>query len=158
LAYANFEFLHGTWNDIVNNKKIKNYYSLLLMKKFLLIFSIVMMCFTNSWCEDIFITKESIILWITQGTTEFLSVSSTKHLILVDQILLSHKYSSSGDVNSLKAHDKNVYFAIIQFESMLVILFLYRHRFVYKFLDLFGSNYYGHTLMINLITLFLLAE
>jgi undecaprenyl-diphosphatase len=115
---------------------------------------------TNSYGEDIFTTKESIILGITQGTTEFLPISSTGHLILVDRFLLNHRSSPSDDTDDIKAsraQAKNAYFAIIQFGSMLAVLLLYKRRFIDMFLGLFGHNYHGRNLILNLITSFLPA-
>ncbi|MDR1232782.1 MAG: undecaprenyl-diphosphate phosphatase [Puniceicoccales bacterium] len=130
------------------------------MKKSLLVFAIAMAFLTNSYGEDIFTTKESIILGITQGATEFLPISSTGHLILVDQFLLDHKpspLSGADDSKALKAQAKNAYFVIIQFGSMLAVLFLYRRRFTNMFLGLFGHNHHGRNLMFNLIASFLPA-
>ncbi|MDR1891162.1 MAG: undecaprenyl-diphosphate phosphatase [Puniceicoccales bacterium] len=128
------------------------------MKKFLLAVAVTMAFLTNSCGEDIFTTKESIILGITQGTTEFLPISSTGHLILVDQFLLNKEPLPSddiGNIKALKAQAKNAYFAIIQFGSILAVLFLYRRRFVDMFLGLFGHNYHGRNLMLNLVASFL---
>ncbi|MDR1528731.1 MAG: undecaprenyl-diphosphate phosphatase [Puniceicoccales bacterium] len=130
------------------------------MKKFLLVLTVAMMFLTNSYGENIFTTKESIILGITQGTTEFLPISSTGHLILVDQFLLSHGPLPSGnmdDSKALRVQAKNAYFVIIQFGSMLAVLFLYRRRFTDMFLGLFGRNHHGCNLMLNLIASFLPA-
>ncbi|MDR2603005.1 MAG: undecaprenyl-diphosphate phosphatase [Puniceicoccales bacterium] len=130
------------------------------MKKFLLVLTIVTAFLANSRGEDIFTTKESIILGITQGATEFLPISSTGHLILVDRFLLSHGHSSLGDTddsNALRMQAKNAYFVIIQFGSILAVLFLYRRRFTDMLLGLFGHNYHGRNLIFNLITSFLPA-
>ncbi|MDR2776924.1 MAG: undecaprenyl-diphosphate phosphatase [Puniceicoccales bacterium] len=130
------------------------------MKKILLILTIAMAFLTNSHGENIFTTKESIILGITQGTTEFLPISSTGHLILVDRFLLSHEPLPSGDADDSKvskAQAQNAYFVIIQFGSMLAVLFLYKRRFTDMFLGLFGHNYHGRNLIFNLTASFLPA-
>ncbi|MDR2628482.1 MAG: undecaprenyl-diphosphate phosphatase [Puniceicoccales bacterium] len=130
------------------------------MKKFLLVLTFAMAFLTNSYGENIFTTKEAIILGITQGTTEFLPISSTGHLILVDRFLLSHESSPLGgadDSKASKVRAKNAYFVIIQFGSILAVLFLYRRRFTDMFLGLFGHNYHGRNLMFNLIASFLPA-
>ncbi|MDR2432457.1 MAG: undecaprenyl-diphosphate phosphatase [Puniceicoccales bacterium] len=130
------------------------------MKKFLLVFTIAIASLTNSHGEDIFTTKESIILGITQGATEFLPISSTGHLILVDRFLLDHGNLPSediGDSKTLRTQAKNAYFVIIQIGSMLAVLFLYKRRFVDMFLGLFGHNYHGRNLIFNLMASFLPA-
>jgi undecaprenyl-diphosphatase len=130
------------------------------VKKFLLVLTIAVAFLTNSHGEDIFTTKESIILGITQGMTEFLPISSTGHLILVDRFFLGRGHFPSGDrddAKALKMQAKNAYFVIIQFGSMLAVLLLYKRRFTDMFLGLFGHNYHGRNLMFNLVASFLPA-
>lgn len=61
---------------------------------------------------------KSIILGIVQGITEWLPVSSTGHMILVDEFLVLNQ----------SAEFKEMYFVVIQLASVLAVILLYFKR------------------------------
>ena len=61
---------------------------------------------------------KSIILGIVQGITEWLPISSTGHMILVDEFLILNQ---STDF-------KNMYFVVIQLASVLAVILVYFQR------------------------------
>ena len=63
---------------------------------------------------------KAIFLGIVEGITEWLPVSSTGHMILVDQFL---------QLNASEAF-KKVFFVVIQFGAILAVLTIYWRRFV----------------------------
>lgn len=60
----------------------------------------------------------TIILGIVQGITEWLPISSTGHMILVDQFIPLHQ----------SAEFINLFFVVIQFGSILAVVTLYFHK------------------------------
>ena len=58
---------------------------------------------------------KSIILGIVQGITEWLPISSTGHMILVDEFLVLNQSSQF----------KEMYFVVIQLASVLAVILLY---------------------------------
>lgn len=60
----------------------------------------------------------TIILGIVQGITEWLPISSTGHMILVDQFMPLHQ----------SAEFINLFFVVIQFGSILAVVTLYFHK------------------------------
>ncbi|MDR1433433.1 MAG: undecaprenyl-diphosphate phosphatase [Puniceicoccales bacterium] len=116
----------------------------------------------NASGGDIFTAGEAVALGITQGATEFLPISSTGHLILVDKFLLNHRLEEFGDgedvaASALRARGKSSYFCIIQCGSILAVLLLYRNRFLQMALSVLGKDCRGRKLAINLIVSFLPA-
>lgn len=61
---------------------------------------------------------KSIILGIVQGITEWLPISSTGHMILVDEFLILNQ----------TAEFKEMYFVVIQLASVLAVILLYFKR------------------------------
>lgn len=61
---------------------------------------------------------KSIILGIVQGITEWLPISSTGHMILVDEFLVLNQ----------SAEFKEMYFVVIQLASVLAVILLYFNR------------------------------
>src|SRR5690625_7626267 len=61
---------------------------------------------------------KSIILGIVQGITEWLPISSTGHMILVDEFLVLNQSSQF----------KEMYFVVIQLASVLAVILLYFKR------------------------------
>ena len=61
---------------------------------------------------------KAVFLGIVQGITEWLPISSTGHMILVDQFM---NLRASGEF-------KDMFFVVIQFGSILAVIFLYFHK------------------------------
>ncbi len=61
---------------------------------------------------------KTVILGIVQGITEWLPISSTGHMILVDQFLPLHQSKAFTDL----------FFVVIQFGSILAVVTLYFHK------------------------------
>lgn len=62
---------------------------------------------------------KSVILGIVQGITEWLPISSTGHMILVDEFL---------NLKSISPHFSDVFMVVIQFGSILAVISLYFHK------------------------------
>ena len=89
-------------------------------------------------------------LGVTQGLTEYLPISSTAHLILVDDFM-----SQKNEIDENVQSAKNSYFAIIQVGSVLAVILLYWRRMtsiLHGFLD---KDDNGRRLGINLMISFL---
>ena len=61
---------------------------------------------------------KSVVLGIVQGITEWLPISSTGHMLLLDEVM---QLSVSREFRSM-------FFVVIQFGSILAVLFLYFHK------------------------------
>ncbi|MDR1401480.1 MAG: undecaprenyl-diphosphate phosphatase [Puniceicoccales bacterium] len=130
------------------------------MKTFSLVIGLILSICSTSNGEDIFTPKEVIALGVTQGITEFLPVSSTAHLILVDKFMLDGgmaKSRSEADTEDTKSRAKNSYFSLIQFGSIAAILCLYRKRFTSIGMGMLGRDSRGRRLICNLLISFLPA-
>ncbi|MDR1414007.1 MAG: undecaprenyl-diphosphate phosphatase [Puniceicoccales bacterium] len=152
------------------------------MKTLFLAIGLILSLRANSHCEDLLTAREVIALGITQGVTEFLPVSSTAHMILVDKFLVNgemkklHRPIASDALNfdletvvaakksdseiadeAAKVQAKNSYFSLIQFGSIAAILCLYRKRFYSMALGILGKDCCGRKLVINLLISFLPA-
>lgn len=130
------------------------------MKAFFIAICIFLAATANGNGEDVFTAKETVALGITQGMTEFLPISSTGHLILVDKFFLNHPPAESNGnetAEALKAHGKSSYFSIIQCGSILAVLSLYGRRFARMGLGVFGKDRRGRRLALNLVASFLPA-
>ena len=76
-------------------------------------------------------TAEAVILAIVEGLTEFLPVSSTGHMILVEGLMKMEKSTVT-----------NVYIINIQFGAILAVLVLYWRRFLQSF-DFYKKLFVG---------------
>ena len=74
---------------------------------------------------------ETIILAIIEGLTEFLPVSSTGHLLLMDEIL------------GFQGPSGNVFEIVIQFGAILAVVAVYFQRLWQVAIDLPTSTYLG---------------
>ncbi|MDR2720830.1 MAG: undecaprenyl-diphosphate phosphatase [Puniceicoccales bacterium] len=90
----------------------------------------------------------AIILGITQGITEFLPISSTGHMILVDK-LLNDEFGS--DNLTTRSRAMNSYFTIIQCGSILAIILVFYRRILSIFAAFCGRNLEGLQLVKNLL-------
>lgn len=98
--------------------------------------------------------KIAAILGITQGITEFLPISSTGHMIIVEHVLNKKSTTLS---NASKDCAMKSYFAIIQCGSILAIFVLYWRQMLDMLSALLGKNKKGAILIKNLLLSFLPA-
>ena len=82
---------------------------------------------------------EAIILGFTQGITEFMPVSSSGHLEIVEHLL------ASGD----RAADFHLFLEFINFGTLLALIIFYRHRIAKLFVDIF--KHHNYRMLINLM-------
>ncbi len=94
------------------------------------------------------------LLGVIQGITEFLPVSSTGHMVVVEHFF--DKKNTSADTFSREVA-MNSYFAIIQCGSILAIIVLYKRRIVDMTLGIFCRSPQGILLVRNLLVSFLPA-
>ena len=67
---------------------------------------------------DFILILKAIMLGIVEGTTEFLPISSTGHLIIVSDL-----------IDFLSKEKRDVFEIVIQLGSILSVVWLYQHRF-----------------------------
>lgn len=95
-------------------------------------------------------TLQAIILGVTEGLTEYLPVSSTGHLYLVERLIGLGNTKTDEDA-------ANSYVIAVQIGAILAVLWLYAGR-VKKILNgIFGKDSEGRRLAINIIIAFLPA-
>ncbi|MGP7816364.1 undecaprenyl-diphosphate phosphatase [Niallia sp. 01092] len=91
----------------------------------------------------------AIILGIVEGLTEFAPVSSTGHMIIVDDLLLKSKEIFSEEV-------ANTFKVVIQLGSILAVVILFKDRFLNLLglkKDINGQKIIGHKL--SLVQIFI---
>ena len=93
--------------------------------------------------------SDALILGLVQGLTEFLPISSTGHLILVDRLL--------GLDKSVSKDALDAYLVVIQGGAILAVLVLYWRKMLDVFLGIFGKNRNGLLLGRNLVVAFIPA-
>ncbi|MDT3765642.1 undecaprenyl-diphosphate phosphatase [Priestia filamentosa] len=82
---------------------------------------------------DMFDLLKALILGIVEGLTEFAPVSSTGHMIIVDDLLLKSKEILTEPV-------ANTFKVVIQLGSILAVVIVFKDRFI----DLLGLNRKKH--------------
>jgi undecaprenyl-diphosphatase len=93
---------------------------------------------------------QALILGFVEGATEYLPVSSTGHLLIVEHLLGMHADDGESDA----AHSLAI---CIQCGAILAVVLLYFRRIVQMLQGLTGKNPEGQTLLINLIVAFIPA-
>jgi undecaprenyl-diphosphatase len=93
---------------------------------------------------------EALVLGVVEGVTEYLPVSSTGHLVLVE-----HLMDLGQDETAKTALD--AYTVIIQFGAILAVLALSRKRVISVLNGLIGRDAEGRTLLVNLVVAFVPA-
>lgn len=89
---------------------------------------------------------ESVILGLVEGITEYLPVSSTGHLLLVQQLM------------GIKPSDAaNAFVICIQAGAIVAVLGLYRRRVAQMIAGLAGRNNDGRRLALNIVAAFIPA-
>ncbi|MGZ9871503.1 undecaprenyl-diphosphate phosphatase [Priestia endophytica] len=83
---------------------------------------------------DMFDLLKALILGIVEGLTEFAPVSSTGHMIIVDDLLLKSKEILTEPV-------ANTFKVVIQLGSILAVVIVFKDRFI----DLLGLNRKKHS-------------
>lgn len=94
-------------------------------------------------------TLDSIILGIVEGITEYLPVSSTGHLVVVQRWL------GLGDAAGRDAAD--TYAIAIQIGAIFAVLLLYRHRVASMLRGIAGRDHDGRRILGLLVTSFIPA-
>ncbi|MFW6028069.1 MAG: undecaprenyl-diphosphate phosphatase [bacterium] len=94
---------------------------------------------------------EAIILGIVEGLTEYLPVSSTGHLLVVQALL------GIGDGSEQARAAANAYTICIQAGAIVAVLGLYRQRIAQMVRGLLGRDDEGRRLVINIIAGFMPA-
>lgn len=92
---------------------------------------------------------EAIVLGIVEGITEFLPISSTGHLLVVQQLF------GFDTADAERAAD--TYAIAIQFGAIIAVAFLYRARLAQMCRGLVGASYEGRVLLSRLFAAFLPA-
>lgn len=92
---------------------------------------------------------EAILLGLVEGITEFLPVSSTGHLLFVQELI-----GLGGNGSSTAA---DTYAVAIQFGAIMAVLWLYRDRLWSVFRGMAGRDRHGRALLVNLLGAFLPA-
>jgi undecaprenyl-diphosphatase len=128
------------------------------MGKFFLALCFPLLFAGRADCDDVFSRSEAALLGMVQGVTEFLPISSTAHLLLLDDALSKGGDGGDGSKNgqlaadmALRRHGKNSYFSVIQIGSIFAVLLLYRHRFASMARGVFSRDRRGRRLLKNLI-------
>ncbi len=78
---------------------------------------------TGETLMDIFMLVKAIILGMVEGLTEFAPVSSTGHMIIVDDMWLQSEVF-------LTKYVANTFKVMIQLGSILAVVIIFRHRFI----------------------------
>jgi undecaprenyl-diphosphatase len=94
---------------------------------------------------------KAILLGLVEGVTEFLPVSSTGHLAVLERLL---NVGTSGD-ESKRAAD--AYAVVIQAGAILAVVVLYHQRLLSVLRGLIGRDEQGRKLLIALVVAFLPA-
>lgn len=72
---------------------------------------------------DFIMILKAIILGFVEGMTEFAPVSSTGHMIIVDDMWLNTK-------EFLSKYEANTFKVVIQLGSILAVVIIFRDRFI----------------------------
>ena len=92
---------------------------------------------------------EAILLGLVEGVTEFLPVSSTGHLLFVNELI----GLGAGEAGTAA----DTYAVAIQFGAILAVLWLYRTRFASMGAGVVGRDPQGRALLVNLAAAFVPA-
>jgi undecaprenyl-diphosphatase len=95
---------------------------------------------------------DAVVLGVVEGLTEYLPVSSTGHLILVDRWLSGESVTSESEERA-----RNAYLIIMQGGAILAVLLLYWARVKTVFLGILGRDPEGLALGTRLFLAFLPA-
>jgi undecaprenyl-diphosphatase len=97
-------------------------------------------------------TMHAVLLGVVEGITEYLPISSTGHLILVDHFIGVRTGLSEGQMNAIDAFE-----IVIQSGAILAVVFAFHEKVKEAFLGLLGKSQNGRKLFFNLIAGFIPA-
>ena len=97
--------------------------------------------------------SDAVVYGIVEGVTEFLPISSTGHLVIVEHLLSNGKPNESPQVEEAIF----AYLIVIQGGAILAVAWLYRSKIFLIFLGIIGRSEVGRKLGILLILSFLPA-
>ena len=120
----------------------------ILLITWIVFFSAVHFSFAEEDSGRDFTYVDSGVLGITEGVTEFLPISSTGHLILVNRLL------GLSEVEEVLQQSIAAYLVVVQGGAILAVLFLYSRQFLSMFLGVLGKNREGFCLLRNLCIAF----
>lgn len=101
--------------------------------------------------SDLLSFWHAITLGIIQGITEFLPVSSTGHMILINYLFQPNTNNASWE------QSLNTYMVCIQLGTIVALILFFRHEIIQMIQGLLGKNKAGLRLGINLCIAFIPA-
>jgi len=96
---------------------------------------------------------DAVILGVVEGLTEYLPVSSTGHLILMDRLL----NKDAGDLSASKQEARDAYLIVIQGGAILAVVVIYWRNLLQIMMGLLGRNPAGLSLGLKVLVAFLPA-
>src|SRR5262245_15216722 len=93
---------------------------------------------------------KAAVLWIVEGITEYLPISSTGHLLVTARLLDLPSEEGTAGLDAV-----NAYVIAIQFGAILAVVALFWRRFVEMVQGILGRNPEGRRLFFSLVIAFL---
>jgi undecaprenyl-diphosphatase len=101
---------------------------------------------------------QAVVLGVVEGITEYLPVSSTGHLVVIERLMNLPKNTTGSPEEVAKSKEAlDAYTVIIQFGAIIAVLVLYRRRVGQVFQGLVGKSESGRNLLLCLIAAFIPA-
>ena len=106
---------------------------------------------TSEASRKIISPLQAAVLGLVEGITEYLPVSSTGHLVLVDELLglRDQTQLSAGELDAVEAYE-----VVIQSGAILAVILLYFKAIQQMLLGLVGRSVEGRRLLINVACAF----
>jgi undecaprenyl-diphosphatase len=101
---------------------------------------------------------QAVVLGVVEGITEYLPVSSTGHLVVIERLMNLPKNTTGSPEEVAKSKEAlDAYTVIIQFGAIIAVLVLYRRRVGQVLQGLVGKSESGRNLLLCLIAAFIPA-